>query len=164
MMLLVTERFRSIARIDHVYYTDAHGHGHSRRRAIALVGRHRGLAEVAGPSVLRPTECVAGGQRLRSVCGEAMPALLRGGHGTPGPDARSLFPVAAARLLRGDRLGTRHRVASDRLAGGPQFSGPARARRAARSFDDFSHAAPDRRRNAPRRVHLGAGTARRGGV
>src|SRR5882724_10235697 len=103
MMLRATLCFRSIARIDHVNYTAAHGYGYSRRRAIALVGRHRGLAEVAGPSVLRPTECVAGGQRLRSVRGEAMPALLRGGHGTPEPDARSLLSVAAARLLRGDR-------------------------------------------------------------
>src|SRR5712691_7280956 len=131
MMLLVTERFRSIARIDHVYYTAAHGHGHSRRRAIALVGRHRGLAEVAGPSVLRPTECVAGRQRLRSVRGEEMPALLRGGHGTTEPDARPLFPVAAAWLLRGNRLGTGHRVARDGFAGHSEFSGAGRERRAA---------------------------------
>src|SRR5712691_5929650 len=77
------------------------------------------------------------------VRGEEMPGLLRGGHGTTEPDARPLFPVAAAWLFRGNRLGTRHRVARDGLVGHSQFSGARRERRAARSFDDFSHAAPD---------------------
>jgi hypothetical protein len=118
-----TRWIRSLARIDPLYYSGAHGHGYSRRRAIALVDRHGGLAAVAGPSVLRPTECVAGRPRLRSVRREAMPALLPLGHGPAEPVSRTLLPVAVARLFRGNRLGTRDRLAGDGLVGGSQFSG-----------------------------------------
>src|SRR6266540_2571159 len=123
MTSFVTRYLPSIARIEQVYYTPAHGHGHPRRRAIAVVGRHRGLAEVAGASVLHPAECVARRLGLRSVRREEVPGLLRVRHGTAEPGAWPLLPVAAARLLRGDRLGARHRVARDGLVGHPKFSG-----------------------------------------
>src|SRR5216683_4588029 len=63
--------------------------------------------------------------------------------GRPSLTPGRYFRLLNARLLRGDRLGTRHRVACDGLAGDPQFSGLRRARRPARSFDDFSDPAPD---------------------
>src|SRR3970282_2775166 len=62
---------------DPSYYTVAHGHGCSRRRAIAAVDRDRGLAEIAGPSVLYAAECVAGRQPVRSVRRDGVSALLR---------------------------------------------------------------------------------------
>src|SRR3990172_9815276 len=147
---------------DHSYYTVAHGHGCSRRRAIAAVDRDRGLAEIAGPSVLYAAECVAGRQPVRSVRRDGVSALLREADGTAKPDARPLLPVAVARLLRGHRLGTGHCLTGDRLVGHSQFSRARRERGHARSFDDVSNASLDRRRDAPCRLHVGAATTRRG--
>ena len=102
--------------------------------------------------------------RLRSVRGGPVSRVLRAGHGTTEPGAGSVLPVAAGRLLRRDRLGTRDRVARDRLVGGPQFCAAGGGRGGARSFDDFADAAPDRPRDAPRGLHLGAATAGGGGL
>ena len=63
------------------YYTVAHGDGYSRERAIVVVGRGRGTAEVARPSVLHAAECAARRARLRSVCRRPVPRVLRAGHG-----------------------------------------------------------------------------------
>src|SRR5260370_42496944 len=107
--------FRSIARIDDVYYTPTHGHGHARHRASAVVGGDLGFAEIAGASVLREAERLARHRGVRPVRGDKMPAFLRARHGTTQRAAGSLLPVAADWLFRRPRLGTRHRVARDGL-------------------------------------------------
>ena len=73
---------------------------------------------------------------------------------------RSLAPGRYFRLLllRGHRFGTRDRVARDRLVGGAQLSAARPGGRSARSFDDLTDAAPDRCRDAPRHLHVGATT------
>src|ERR1035437_1969908 len=130
--------------MDWLYYTVAHGNGNPTERARVVVGGNRGAAKVAGASVLHAAECAAGRRRLRSVCRRQVHQVLRAGDGTAEPRARSVLPVAAGRLLRWDRLGTRDWLARDRLVGGPQFSAAAGGPAAPGSFDDFSDAARHR--------------------
>ena len=75
--------------------------------------------------------------------------------------AGHLLPAAVDRLLRGHRLGARHRVARGGLVRDcADFLGLASGRSAARPLDDFAHAAADRSGNASRRLHVGAAAAR----
>src|SRR5712692_4867927 len=97
-------RFRSIARIDQVYYTAAHGNGNPTERAILIVGRDVGAAEVAGPSVLHAAERAPRRPGLRSVGRRQVQALLREGHGASESAPWALLPAAAGRLFRGHRL------------------------------------------------------------
>ena len=116
------------------------------------------LADVAGPSVLHAAECAARRPRLRSIRRRPVPRVLRDGHGPAEPAARALLPVCCCSATS---------RASTRNAGSPgarptrwrsaRFLRLAVGRGAARSFDDFSHATPDRSGDAPRRVHVGAG-------
>ncbi len=76
----------------------------------------------------------------------------------------AVFSAATGGLLRGHRFGTRDRVARDRLVGGAQLSAARPGGRPARSFDDLTDAAPDRCRDAPRHLHVGATTTRPGGI
>ena len=157
-------KVEGIDKVDPVYYTVAHGDGYSRERAIVVVGRGRGTAEVARPSVLHAAECAARRARLRSVCRRPVPRVLRAGHGPTELGAWPVFSAATGGLLRGHRFGTRDRVARDRLVGGAQLSAARPGGRPARSFDDRADAAPDRCRDAPRHLHVGATTTRRGGI
>src|SRR2546422_7032201 len=129
--------------MNHLYYTPAHGNGNARYRTSAVVGGDIRLTEVARASVLREAERVARLRGVRWLCRKEMSALLRARHGATQPGARSLLPLAADRVFRRPRLGTRHRVARDGLVGCRRFPAPGGGRSAARSFDDFSHAAPD---------------------
>ena len=137
-------KVEGIDKVDPVYYTVAHGDGYSRERAIVVVGRGRGTAEVARPSVLHAAECAARRARLRSVCRRPVPRVLRAGHGPTELGAWPVFSAATGGLLRGHRFGTRDRVARDRLVGGAQLSAARPGGRPARSFDDRADAAPDR--------------------
>jgi hypothetical protein len=147
--------FRSIARIDQTYYTVAHGDGDTEDGATALVDRGVGSADVAGPPVLRAAECDLGRRALRPLCRRAVRPVLCAGDGTAEPDAGSVLPPLADRVPRGHRLGTRHRLAGRRLAGGAEFPGPRARRRVARPFDDLAHATVDRCRDASHRLHVG---------
>src|SRR5215831_3151787 len=86
-----------------------------------------------------------------------MSAVLCARDGPAEPRPGLLLPLAADRLLRRPRLGARDRLASGGLAGGAPVPGPGPRRGGAGSFDDLPHPAPDRRRGASRRVHVGAG-------
>jgi len=66
--------------------------------------------------------------------------------GAAQPAAGAVLPVAAARLLRGARLGTRHRLARGGFAGGAQLRGIRPRDRGTGSFHDLAHPAVDRRR------------------
>src|SRR5215471_8789139 len=79
-----------------------HGHGDSERSRAT-----RGALDTAGvvnegsePSVLPAFEPVAGGEPLRRVCGESLPAVLCGQAGATESGAGSLFSAAADRLFR----------------------------------------------------------------
>jgi transposase len=87
----LTLLIRSLARIDSPYYTATHGHGKSRKRAIVVVGRDLGLAEIAEPSFLRAVERTARVRQLRPVRREDLSAVLRAGHGTAEPGAGRYF-------------------------------------------------------------------------
>src|SRR2546425_11896475 len=63
--------------------------------------------------------------------------------GATGIAARAVLPIAAARVLRRARLGTRHRLARGRFAGGARLRGARPRPRRPGSFDDFAHATID---------------------
>src|ERR1039458_2402255 len=85
----------------------AHGDGNTQgpRTTREAVGAARGTAPGCESSFLSALEPIAGGEPLRRVRGRAVPAVLCGEAGTAEPRARDVFPAAADRLLRGDRLG-----------------------------------------------------------
>src|SRR5450756_806743 len=149
--------FRSIARNDHRRYTVTHDDGNTTHRATALVDRGVGSADVAGPPVLRAAERDSGRGSLRSLRRGAVRPVLRAGDGATESDAGALFPPLAGRVLRRHRLGTGHRLAHGRFAGGAQFPGLGARRPGPGSLDDLADAALDRYRDPSCRLHLGTG-------
>ena len=125
----------------------------SRRRC----GFRPRTSRVSGPSVLRAAEHHPRRGRFRPVRGGAVSAVLCAGDGAPEPAAGTVLPVAAARLLRGARLGAWHRLARGRFARGAQLRRAGPRHRGPGSFDDLAHAALDRRGDPSGRLHVGAG-------
>src|SRR3954464_6024939 len=68
-------------------------------------------AALTGSRVLRPPARGAGRSRVRRLRGRSLPSVLRQDHGRTLSTARSVFPHAHGRVLRGDRQRARDRVA-----------------------------------------------------
>src|SRR5262245_66208497 len=92
--------------------------------------------------------------RVRSIHGRPVSAVLRAGDGTAQPAAGTVLPVAAARLLRGARLGAGHRLARGRFARRAQLRRAEPQHRGPGSFDDLAHAALDPRRDPSGDLHV----------
>src|SRR5271169_1080622 len=86
-----------------------------------------------------------------------MCALLCGADGASKSGAGTVLPLAADRVLRGDRRRAGDRVAGGGFAGAAQFSWGGAERDATGSLDDFAYAAADRCRDASSGVPVGAG-------
>ena len=92
----------------------------------------------------------------------ALSTVLRRRGRSSRPGAGSLFPHAAARVLRRARLRAGDRVAGGRFVERAELSGARAARGAAGSFDGLAHAPSDRHRNASGGVHVGVAATRCG--
>ena len=95
-----------------------------------------------------------------TLCGGAVPEVLRSEDGAVELSSGDLLPAAAGGVFRGAGLGAGDRLASGRFAGAAAVSADRTGGGAAGSLDDLADAAADRRGNAPGRVHLGAGDDR----
>src|SRR5512143_4207366 len=132
--------------------------GESARRSGGYV---EGDAALAGPRLLRPASGGADRRRLRRFRGDDLQAVLCGEDGCAVDSARPVLPDAHGRLLRGDRLRTRDRVALLGLAVAAGVSASADGGAGAGSLLVVEDAEPPAARGPRGGVRLGAVADRR---
>ena len=140
---------------------------YSRERAIVVVCRgRRNCRCLPGHPFYMRLNALLHAHRRRSECRRPVPRVTT--CQVHGPDRAwrtgRYFRLVLVGYLAGIDSERGDRVALDRLVGGAQLSAARPGGRPARSFDDLADAAPDRCRDVPRHLHVGATTTRRGGI
>src|SRR5206468_11001373 len=121
------------------------GDGTTQGRATATPVRGGGgPAADGGSSLLQEAQRRAGRLEVRRAGRAALPGVLCAEDGPPVAGTGKVFPAAAGRVLRGNRLRARHRLAVCRLAEPAVVRGLRYRRTLHRSLDDQPDTALDR--------------------
>src|SRR6202162_5109313 len=118
-----------------------YGDGQAEGKTGELVGIDRTDRTLGGTSVLWQGQRGSGATQTRPAVGASVPEILQARVRTSEHGSGRIFPAAAHRLFRGDRLGTRDRVAGGGVlivAGVSRFQ---RDRTDAGPFDHLADAA-----------------------